>query len=122
MKTCRSNLDVSKAIGLYCGIEWGLKVNSFAPYQFSAIKGENNYTFSVYVVEADGSKIVCDFHIKNSLSKYIILVVHNKRGDNAILIENNESFKSIINDDFTINGKDIVSLIKRKFEAQIEDY
>jgi hypothetical protein len=122
VKTCHSNLDVSKAIGLYAGIEWGLKVKSFAPYSFLADTKNGELKFSVYVCEAEGSKVRVDKFVKDSLSNYLILVIHNKLGDNAILIENNHKFKSIVSDDYTINGLELVDLIKRKFEAQIEEH
>jgi hypothetical protein len=122
VRTCPSNLDVSKAIGLYAGIEWGLKVKSFAPYSFTAETKDGESKFSVFVCSAEGSKIRVDEFIRNSLSNYIILVIHNKPNDNAIVIKNDSEFKSIISSDNTIDGKELVSIIKRKFEAQIDNY
>jgi hypothetical protein len=72
----------SKAIGLFAGIEWGLKdIKILSPFIFSSDKG----VFYVQVsTHFDTSILINDYQSKPD---YFVLIIKNKEGDNSVLLK-----------------------------------
>jgi len=76
---------ISKAVGLYAGIEWGLRDITFlSPFIFSSNKG----TFYVQVCTHYETKVLINDY--TSSVDYYVLIIKNKDGDNAVLMKHED--------------------------------
>ena len=119
--TCHSN-DWSKSIAMLCAFDWGMELNDFSPFHFTATANGKAIKFGVFSVSADGKEIdLSDDNIWKSDAEFIIFVIVNKSGDNCVLVKNDESLKESIEDN-KIDAFKLKDLIKRKFAVEIGEY
>lgn len=72
----------SKAIALYGTMEWGLKnIEFLSPYSFRC----NHGLFYCRVKDHEDSKIFVEWYEQRQDDEYVVYIIPNKKGDNAVL-------------------------------------
>jgi hypothetical protein len=99
----------SKAVGLYAGIEWGLRdIKFLSPFIFSSNMG----TFYVQVSTHFETKVLINDY--TSSVDYYVLIIKNKDGDNAVLMKH-EDISSHRNE--SVDFKWIAKHLKKKWRV-----
>lgn len=107
---------LSKALGLYARIEWGLRdVKILSPFSFSAKKQSEEFKFSTHMSSYDSNM---DVYVPSFEEEFIILFIPNKKADNCILMRREDCLK-VMGSSVTMNW--LADKILRKWRIELRE-
>jgi len=107
---------LSKALGLYARIEWGLRdVKILSPFSFSAIKETETFSFRTHQCDHDESM---DVYLPEFNEQFIIVFIPNKKADNCILMRREDCLGSMASN---VTMKWLASKILKKWRVNLKE-